>query len=633
MCGISGLVLTPGEVVRPSVLEAMAISLAHRGPDAEGIFHRGHIGLVHRRLKILDLSDAANQPFWNEAQDTAIVYNGEIYNFRELRRELELDGYTFRTTGDTEVLLNAYHRWGAEAFRRLNGIFAFAVLDLRVGSPIIYLVRDRFGTKPLFYSYQNRRLAFASELKPLMQVDWISREIDPQTLYYFLKFSHVPHPLSIFKHIVQLPPGRYLRLQDDGVSEHTFWSASELIHRNGSGNGKSEAEWLDDLETTLDGAVRRQLISDVPVGCFLSGGIDSSLLTLASARNGGKVKTFSIGYQEAEFDETRYAQQVATSLGTEHHEYIVSAKDLTDLIPELPKYYDQPLADPTVLPTLLLCKNAREKVTVALAGDGGDELFFGYTAEQILLKLEPLLHFPTGIRRNMLSATRSILQPVLSRVGLRGQQISKLLDILQFSTRAECFQYFIGTFGPMRLDRIANLVKDKPSTVCTMYESIADELKDVSWPEQIAQVFVRTFLVDTVLAKSDRAGMAFGLELRVPFLDDEMAAFSETLPFEYKYRKGAKKYLLRRLTAKCLPNSIANRKKQGFSIPIRDWMRNDLKWLVDEYLNQERLRAEGLFDPVQVCRIVDEYMNHRANHYHLIWSLIMFQLWKEHYRV
>ncbi len=635
MCGINGLFLRSGEPVSEPLLQSMTDAMSHRGPDAGNIFVQQNIGLGHRRLKILDLSDAANQPFWNPQKTIGLIYNGEIYNFRELKLELENAGYRFQTTSDTEVLLYAYQHYGEDCFRRLNGIFAFAVLDLRGSQPLLLLVRDRFGIKPLFYAFQDGNLAFASELKPLMQVPWISRDIDSQTLYYFLKFSHVPHPLSIFKDISQVPPGHWLRVEEGKFERHCFWNISEMIPDGSTAElPKTEGDWLAELDEKLTRVVHRQMVSDVPLGCFLSGGIDSSLLTAASvAGNPGKVKTFSIGYQEEEFDETRYAKVVADALGTDHNEYIVSASDFFNLIPDLPQYFDQPFADPTNLPTLLLCKNAREKVTVALSGDGGDELFFGYIYHQILLHLEGYLRVPTGLRRRVVSVLRNVLYPLLSRMGLRGQRITKFLDILQFSSQSECFQYFVGTIGPMRLDRIANLLQDKPSKQCPMFDSIAEEVKGVEWAEQINQVFLRTFLVDTVLQKTDRAGMAFGLELRVPFLDNEMAEFSQQVPFSYKYQNGTKKYILRKLLSKKLPESIAKRKKQGFSIPMREWLRGDLKYLLDDFLGRERLQIEGFFDAQAVGKLVRQHLDKRANHSHLLWSLIMFQLWKEHYQI
>ncbi len=630
MCGISGVGVRAGEAAGEELVGRMAAHMRHRGPDAQGSFASGPVGLSHRRLKIIDLSDAANQPMLNEDGRLAIVFNGEIYNFEELRLELEAAGHTFRTRSDTEVILHAFEQWGESAFRRLNGIFAFGLCDLRSSRPVLYLVRDRFGTKPLFYALRDRRVAFASELKPLLEVPWVPREVDRRMLFYFLKFSHVPAPWSILEGVRQVRPGTWLRVQEGDVREGVYWDAIEIA-RAAPAEGRPEGEWLDELESLLQRVVRRQTISDVPVGVLLSGGIDSSLLTMACASlNGSKVKTFSIGYRESEFDETPYAREVARAFGTDHHELIVGPRDFLDLIPQVPIYFDQPFADPTLLPTLLLARFARQEVTVALGGDGGDELFFGYTYQEALHRLRRVLSWPSASRRAMMSAADLLLDGVSWVVRSNAlQRARKAAQILQFRDEAELFSYFIGTIGPLRLDRLADLVVDRPDLSDPLYAGLLTELHGLEWDRKIDQVFLRTFLPDTVLAKTDRAGMAFGLEARVPFLDDEMVAFAARVPFALKYRDGTKKYLLRQLLGRKLPGPISARSKQGFSIPIRDWLRGELTYLLRDHLDEGRLRREGYFSPRAVRGLVDEHLARRANHSHLLWSLISFQMWKE----
>ena len=634
MCGISGIALKPGERADPAALRAMATAMRHRGPDADGVFTDGPYGLSHRRLKIIDLSAAAAQPFTSGDGRVTLVFNGEIYNFRALRSELEALGRRFRSASDTEVLLQAYEVWGTASFARLNGMFAFALLDRRESEPILHLVRDRFGIKPLFYAALGGRIAFASEIKPLLAVDWISREIDPDSVFYFLKFSHVPQPKSIFRSIQQLEPGTFLTFSRGDVSRKRYYDAitfsrPETADRGTAAEPKSESEWLRELDRTLDGVVARQIESDVPVGCFLSGGIDSSLLAQSHARQrSSPIDTFTIRYHEAEFDESIYAAEVSRAIGSRHHEILVSPRDLIALVDEVPEHFDQPLADPTLLPTLILSRETRRHVTVALSGDGGDELFFGYPYQRALRRLEPFTRLPEPVRRSIVATARP-LGRTLGRK--RAHQFDKLLDILSFRENSELFQYFIGTIGPMRLDRLSLLLQNGGSLRSAPFTAAYPELNGLSWRGKIDQLFLRTFLPDTVLAKGDRASMAFGLETRVPFLDDELVAFAARLPFDLKWRAGRSKYLLRRLLAEKIPGTLANRRKQGFSIPMRDWLRGELRPWMERHLEPTLLERGGIFRGAEVARLMSEHTSGRANHSHLLYSLITFQMWKERY--
>jgi len=640
MCGISGLVLRSGEKVDPAQLDKMAQSMIRRGPDAQGVFARENVGLAHRRLKIIDLSDDANQPLFNEDGRVGVVFNGEIYNFRAMRSELVELGHRFKSKSDTEVLVHAFEEWGPKLFKRLDGMFAFAIWDNRGPSPVVYLVRDRFGIKPLFYSHRLGRLAFASELKPLLEVPWIGRSVEAQTLFYFLKFSHVPTPDSILEGVRQMTPGTWLEVKDGQLTENTYWDPKVLsTERPKIFNNEKSA--IDELDRILKRVVDHQMVSDVPLGCFLSGGIDSSLLAIyASALReekgaGSKLQTFTLGYAESEFDETPHARKLARGFKTEHHEILARPSDFFSLIPDLPVYFDQPFADPTLLSSLLLARFAREHVTVALSGDGGDELFFGYSQQRALLFLRQLDKIPSSIRSPFFNGIGK-LSRLFDHVP-RGQQIAKLAEILQFKTEAELYQYFVGTIGPMRMDRIAGLLEAKVDPYVSHWDKMFQSLADLKSSDVIAQVFIRTFLVDTVLAKTDRAGMAFGLEARVPFLDDEMGEFSARLSFSHKQRSFppmTSKYLLRqllkrKLRERGLDESLSRRPKQGFSIPMRDWLRGELKYLLDEYLNVARIRREGIFNPARIHVLVKSHVDCRANHSHLLWSLLSFQMWRE----
>ena len=630
MCGISGLYLKHGEIAERPLLEAMAATMEWRGPDAAGFHNDKHLGLAHRRLKIIDLSDEANQPMHAEADRYSIVFNGEIYNYRELRAELEARSINFQTNSDTEVLLKAYIEWGKIILTRLNGIFAFAVYDKHKQS--LFIARDRFGIKPLFYSFDGERLAFASTVSAIMTVPWVTKEISNETVFSFLKFSHIPNPDSIIDSIKQVKPGHYISFRHGSFSEMEYWNSTELSKPQ-MNQDQDESTFIEQLEFSLMNSVKAQSVSDVPLGCFLSGGIDSSLISYYLAQTSDKpVKSFSIGYKEQEFDESAYARKVADSLGFQHFEYIVGPEDFFEFIPDIPKYFDQPLADPTLLPSLLLAKNSRSKVTVALSGDGGDELFFGYEYQQALYRLERMKDIPYSLRAPVCKLLQLMLHPFATN-RLKLQQINKLLDILQFRNRAELFQYFIGTIGPINLDKINELLKHPISLKKPLYSELMDEISDLPWPAQIEQIFLKRFLPDTVLAKTDRTSMAFSLEARVPFLDNEMLKLSSSLPFNMKYKNGVKKYILRKLTELHFPHEIAYRKKQGFSIPMREWLRGDLKYLVQEHLGPEKLKNDPHLNEVCVSRIINEHMENHANHSHLIWSMISLQMWKQHYKL
>ncbi|MCM2322545.1 MAG: asparagine synthase (glutamine-hydrolyzing) [Oligoflexia bacterium] len=641
MCGIAGFRLREGEAAEPGALERMAQAMRRRGPDAQGTFTDGPVGLAHRRLSIIDLTESAQQPLFNEDGRLAVVFNGEVYNFTVLREELERAGHRFRTRSDTEVIVHAFEEWGLGMLARFNGIFAIALWDGREGRRALYLLRDRFGVKPLFYAYEEGRLSFASELKPLLTLPWISREPDLESVYHFLKFSHVPTPRSILRGVRQLPPGSWLRLDEEGLEQGRFAPSV--------GEGKPAAPTLDNeeealaaLDRALGQSVRRQLVAEVPVGCFLSGGVDSSLLTAAYAEAAppGAARTFSIGYREREFDESGHARRVAEAFGTTHHELIVGPRDYIDLIPEAPDYFDQPFADPTLLSSLLLAKFTRREVTVALSGDGGDELFFGYPYQRALLHLDRLRGFPAGPRRAIAASAGRTLE-WLGALGLRGrrlQQGRKLADILSYQNEAELLQSFIGTVGPLPLERLARLIAGEQGSEAfsrgPCHAELIGSLRGLQAPEKVTRLFLETFLVDTVLAKTDRATMAYGLEARVPFLDEELVAFAETLPFRWKLREGTSKYLPRRLLARKLhergaPTDLAWRPKQGFSIPLRDWLRGELRYLLDEYLDPRRLEREGIFAAPEVRTLVREHLQGSANHSHLLWSLISFRMWKE----
>lgn len=632
MCGIAGVISNESQSISSQLLEDMASALQSRGPDASGTWIRNQVGLTHRRLRVLDVDTRADQPFVSADEKLCVVYNGEIYNFKDLRVELEKLGKTFRTQSDTEVLLYAYEQWGVDAFLKLNGMFAFAIADFRnPQGPEIYLVRDRYGIKPLFYSETSQGIVFGSEVKPFLFVPWIKREIDPQTLFWYLKFSHIPHPQSIFKSISQVEPGQWLSIKLGRVQKNFYWKWK--FHENHSPSFEGDEFWIEKCSDVFSRCVGRQMISDVPVGCFISGGIDSSLLLSRAVEVNPKIETFTLSYSEKEFDETPFAGLVAKHFNVPFHSIQMSHQDLLSYAARLPDFLDQPFADPTFLPTALLCEKAKSKVTVALSGDGGDELFFGYHYQVVLRWLYPLLWVPVDLKNKILIKLRAFLYrqnpqkfPYLSK-------IIKAIDVLQFSDEAELFQNFIGSFGPVTMSSLHSLfskdVRNQIKTKPSWFDRYLDKLENVDINQKIESIFLQTFLVDTVLTKSDRSGMSHGLEVRVPFLDHELLEFSQTLPFRMKYRLGRTKWILRKLLAKSLPSEITQRPKQGFSIPMRDWMKGPLDPLLKTYLSRERIQQQGWFDFVYIHKLLLEHQSGMINHSHLLWSLLVFQIWNE----
>ncbi len=600
-------------------------TLVHRGPDYQDHFQVGNWGLGHTRLSILDLASRSHQPMKSSDGKVILTYNGEVYNYKKLRGNLLSTGSSFSTDSDTEVILKLYERDGENAFSQLNGMFAFAVLDLRAEEKL-FLVRDRAGIKPLYYTSQRDIFAFASEAKAIFTLPTFRKEVSQVNLFHFLKNGNVSCPDTMLKGLKQVRPGTYLKIENKHISEHRYWSTNSL---HSSENLVQDGESVELLDSLMKEVVADQIVSDVPLGCFLSGGIDSSLLSYYySCVSSQKLKTFSIGYQEAEFDESQHAKVVAKHLGTDHHEYILSAKEMFDVISSSPDVYDLPFSDPTSLPTILLSRFASRHVKVALSGDGGDELFFGYLYQQILYKLRLLRKCPLVIRKVLATFVQSLLRSGASK-NLKAQQIIKFLDIAQYKNERELISYFIGTIGPIRQDRLASIV----GLTHTPINNSIDEILTTNdnWIQIIEKNFYQLFMLNTVLHKTDRASMSESLEVRVPFLDNRLIDFSSKLNFSMKYGNGTKKLILRKLLGKTFPQEIVNRPKQGFSIPLRDWLRNDLKFLLDEYLSVKKVKNDEYLNASLVESLLREHLSGKANHSHLLWSLIQYQMWKERY--
>jgi len=633
MCGIVGFItLKADNIPDDGLLRQMRESLSHRGPDDKGEYVRPiddggpFVYLGHRRLSIIDLG-GGHQPLFNEDGTVWVVFNGEIYNFRELRGELEARGHQFQTHSDTEVIAHSYEEYGEECFRQFNGMFGIGIWDERRRR--LLLARDRLGKKPLYYCLMNETFIFASELKAILTYPNFRRKVNPLSLMKYLFYEFVPSPHTIFDEAKKLPSASYLIWQRGSVEVKEYWSPFCL---GGMGESISESEAEVRMMELLKRAVRRRLISDVPLGVFLSGGIDSSAITaLAQKEASGKLKTFSIGFEDSSFDESKYASQVSQFLGTEHYERQMTPSDLLHIVPNLPDILDEPMADASILPTYLLSKFTREHVTVALGGDGGDELFAGYPTylahkfarryERFLGNLHPAIHFLGNllpVSDNNISFDFKV-KKFLSGIGYPdGIRNSIWLGSFTFPgiekvVSSEILNHF---------DRI-RLVEEISS-----YEETFP-IKDLTTLLQYLDL--KLYLQESILVKVDRASMACSLEVRAPFLDYELVEFVMGLPSELKLRGFTSKYVLKKAMKNLLPKEVIQRKKKGFGVPIAKWVKGPLRELFEELLSPERIRREGFLNPEYVTTLFQDHLMNKKDNRKQLWTLLVWELWVNHY--
>lgn len=644
MCGIAGSIDTTRSSSDPELghlAEAMAATLAHRGPDAGGTWvdERAGVCLGFRRLAIIDPSAEGDQPMISRSGRYVVVFNGEIYNFRDLRAELEQRGHRFRGHSDTEVMLGAFDEWRFEdALERLNGMFAFALWDRH--DQLLRLCRDRLGEKPLYYGMVGNCFVFGSELKALRRHPLFRAAIDRGALSLFLRHNYVPAPYSIYKGISKLQPGTFVTVGTDGhVSPATpYWSLSDIA-RDGmpSSLGGGDVEWVDALDRLLSDAVRMRMIADVPLGAFLSGGIDSStIVALMQAHSSQPVRTFSIGFENEEFNEARHAKVVAKHLGTNHTELYVTPDEALDVIPSLPAIYDEPFADSSQIPTFLVSKLAREHVTVALSGDGGDELFGGYTRYlQGRSIWRAVSWLPGSVRRKGADVVTSIpphrwgpllgrLHPVLPR-SLRLRNPADKLDKFASILRAPGAEdVYLGLVSHWEDPTAVVLDAEEPPTALT---DPARRPSLARFSDRMMYLDTVSYLPDDILTKLDRASMAVSLEARVPFLDHRVVEFAWTVPFGSKIRGGQGKWLLRQVLHRYVPPALVDRPKMGFGVPVAAWLRGPLRDWAEDLLGTERLDREGFLDPDPIRAKWAEHVSGRQDwHYHL-WDVLMFQAW------
>lgn len=645
MCGIAGFLAKAAPQPFDELLKRMADKISHRGPDAAGYWHddEQHIGFAHRRLSIVDLSAAGQQPMQAASGRYLIIFNGEIYNHGILRESLEqsFPALSWRGHSDTETLLAGIDCWGIQGtVERAIGMFAFAVWDRQTCT--LTLARDRLGEKPLYYGWQDGTFLFGSELKALRAHPAFLNQIDRGALSLFLRSSYVPAPYSIYKGISKLPAGCLLTvsLKRPEPELLRYWSGSDVA-TSGVANGVtgSTGQAVDELEALLKDAVRQQMMADVPLGAFLSGGVDSStVVALMQAQSSRPVKTFTIGFHETGYNEAEHAMLVARHLGTDHTELYVSADQAMAVIPRLPVMYDEPFADSSQIPTFLVSQLARQHVTVSLSGDAGDELFCGYNRYQLTHKLwSRLSRIPLPLRRLGAGALTSVSPDVWSRVGRaaggllpRAARVAQLGDKVHkgagvlASESADAL--YIGLVSHWHDPAAVVINGREPPTLLSGHAPDLQGLDDV---QRMMALDLLTYLPDDILAKVDRAAMAVSLETRVPFLDHRVVEMAWRLPLDMKLRDGQSKWILRQVLYRHVPQALIERPKVGFGIPIDSWLRGPLRQWAEELLDESRLKAEGYFHPAEIRQKWQEHLSGKRNWQHQLWNVLMFQAWLE----
>ncbi len=621
MCGIAGKLYFDRHhaVVRQEVVQ-MADVLTHRGPDDQGAWVDGNVGLAHRRLAIIDLSTAASQPMCNESRSVWITFNGEIYNFVTLRKELEERGHSFVTNSDTEAIVHAYEEYGRDCLSKLRGMFAFAIWDGRTRT--LFLARDRVGKKPLFYYHGADRFLFASEIKALLTDGSVSREINPIAIDHFLALGYVPGPRTAFSRIAKLPPAHWLELREGRITSGCYWKLSYRPKRR-----VSAKDAVAELNRLLAEAVRLRLVSDVPVGAFLSGGVDSSAVVIhMAALMDRPVKTFSVGFGGEAFDERPFARIVAERYGTDHTELVVEAP-VTDILARLVWHYDEPFGDSSAVPSFLISELTRRHVTVVLNGDGADESFAGYDWYKMDRFVQRGEVVPLFVRQQLFRLMQCLPAKWKKRKPL--WQMARLAEV---SVMPPCRRYsqWVEHFGPMARESMYT-----PAFAASIEESDPDALFSAAfeksdtgdWLDVLLDADVNLYLADDLLVKMDRATMANSLESRSPFLDHVLMEFVATLPVSLKQAWGEKKRILKASLRDRVPDYLLDRPKMGFSVPVAEWFRSNLREMAYDVLSSTRSLQRGYFAKKAVANLLHEHAIGAADHGAKLWDLLMLELW------
>lgn len=621
MCGICGVIsINEAQPVDRDVLHRMNQTLRHRGPDDEGYYQDSQAALAMRRLSIIDLN-TGHQPISNETGEIWVVYNGEIYNFREVRAELEHRGHIFKTLTDTEVIVHAYEEYGDDCIKHFNGMFAIALWDARKHR--LLMVRDRIGVKPLYFYLGDRQLVFGSELKSVIANPHVPRRIDLCALDLFLTLEYIPGPRTIYQDIQKLMPGHMLTIENGQVKITQYWEIPNKPILLG------EDDCIAALSGLIKDAVRIRLMSDVPLGAFLSGGIDSSTIVgFMSQLNGSPIQTFSIGFEDDTYNELPFARAVARHFNTKHRDEVLQP-DIVQLAEELVQHQDEPFADTSMFPTYLVSKLASREVKVVLSGDGGDEIFAGYDS-YLAQKLDRFYGIlPEQLRRKVLPELASWLPPQPAKKGL----INKIKRMVEGGAYDPALQHtrwmiflgpnekrslYEGTFAEMAQAKSVELLFGQYFSKAAVFDSLTQQ----------QFVDVKTYLADDILTKVDRMSMAVSVEARVPLLDYRIVEFAMNLPASMKLNRSQTKAILRRAVKGLIPDAVLDKPKQGFSIPMKHWLGTSLKPMMMDLLSEDALRKQGYFNPAVVSTWVKEHLSGRVNHSHRLWSLMVYQIWE-----
>ncbi|MBS1745945.1 MAG: asparagine synthase (glutamine-hydrolyzing) [Bacteroidetes bacterium] len=627
MCGIAGF-CDFHKNTTSSVLHKMTDALTHRGPNDSGYELKENpfatIGLGQRRLSIIDLSVNGKQPM--HFDNLTIIFNGEIYNYQEIKDELLLEGYQFNSTSDTEVILKGYHRWGEDVVNRFIGMFVFIIYDN--DKQEITICRDRAGVKPLYYYKNDGLVLFASELKSLHQHPSFYKEIDVNSLSLFLQYSYIPAPHTIFKNTYKLKPAHYLKLdlQTQKITESRYWDVCDYYNKPTLNISDEEA--IEEVEKLLKSAYEYRMVADVPVGLFLSGGYDStSVAAILQKNRSEKLKTFTIGYNEAGYNEAPEAKKIASYLGTDHHEWIIGAKEAEDVFHKLPEIYDEPFADNSVVPTALVSKLASRYVKVSLSADGGDEVFAGYNKfNQSICYTESVPAFMQSFFGNVMSYINPENIPYFNKQYNFATRYKKMQHIWQQKSPTAAMKYISQYITE---DEASTFIKHKYEGYKTNFESEEKLYGGVNTLNKLLAIDYQTFLVDNNLVKVDRATMSVGLEGREPMLDHRIIEFVSQLPAHLKIRNQTNKYILKQIVHKYVPQQLMDRPKMPFIAPLTLWFKDELKEKIQYYLSEEKLNESGLFNNHSVIKLSRDYLEGKKITYQKVWNILVFQLWYE----
>ncbi len=620
MCGLAGYA---GNGNRDD-LDKMIAAIKHRGPDSQGVFTLGNIGLAHARLSIIDLSPLGDQPMFNAAKSIGIVFNGEIYNFKELREDLlKLGKYGFLSKSDTEVIIYLYEEYGEDCFSKLNGMFAIAIYDFRHNKLI--LARDRLGKKPLYWAKFGPTLIFGSELKALMRHSSFQKKLNLQAVNKYLLYEYVPTPWSICEGVYKLEPATILTYAEGRVQKKRFWQVS------GCGNNTIKFDdALTILDRELERSVKARLIADVPLGIFLSGGLDSSTIAYYAQKNSmEKIKTFSIGFKEDSFDESLYAKKAADFLGTDHASAVLEEKDALALLPLIFNSMDEPLADASLIPTFLLSKFTRKHATVALSGDGGDELFAGYPTFQAHAFYNFYVRTPAFLRKYFIEKLLLALPVSCGNFSL-DFKVKKFIEGTYSPRKEYVHQTWLGSFNSEARARLfrQDLWEDlKSKNEFEETDYYFKECNAKKFEDRLLYVYLRTYLMDGVLVKTDRASMLNALEVRSPFLDYHLVDFASSLPYNMKYKRFTTKYILKKLMEDKLPRDIVFRRKKGFGMPVARWLKGELRNFCSEILSEDAIKRAGLFNFDYIDRLKNEHFSGKKDNRKKLWTLLVLQTW------